>query len=385
MIGRILMYLIPALLVADIYIYTLFIRKISQGVLGGVLWFLPTVLLLVGAYLVFISKSFADCREVFIFLFIALVLPKLLFFVISIFDLPLRYFFDWKVYPFSLLGAAIGVVTFFSVIYGRTYGKERFQVKEVEFFSPNVPEGFDGYKILQISDVHIGNWKENKAAIERLVRLINQQKANAVMVTGDLVHNTASELDGYESILSQIKAPDGVYSILGNHDYGLYRRWKEREDQKKNLDDLINRQLAMGWKLLNNDHTFLHRGNDSIALIGVENQGRPPFPEYGDLPKAIKGTENTAFKLLLSHDPSHWRREVLDTDIDLMLAGHTHATQFAIGRLSFASLVYDEWSGLYKEGNQGLYVNVGIGYVMFPFRFGAWPEITVITLRKSDG
>ena len=384
MIGRLLMYLIPALLVADIYIYILFIRKFSQSMLSGALWFLPTVLLLVGGYLFFVSRSFPDHRDTFIFIFILLFLPKLLFFVISLPDLPLRYFFTWQVYPFSLIGTVIAFATIVILIYGRSIGKERFEVKQVEFSSPHLPESFDGYKVLHISDVHIGNWKKNKKAIEKLVSLINQQNADAVMVTGDLVHSVASELDGYESTLSEIKAPDGVYSILGNHDYGLYHHWEKPDQQHDNLEDLKNRQKAMGWKLLNNDHTFLHRGNDSIALIGVENQGRPPFPEYGDLPGAMKGTENTSFKLLLSHDPSHWRREVLDTDVDLMLAGHTHATQFAIGRLSFASLVYDEWSGLYKEGNQGLYVNVGIGYVMFPFRFGAWPEITVITLRRAD-
>jgi len=351
--------------------------------MGGILWFLPTILLLVGAYLFFVSRAIADYRDLFMMVFIAIFLPKLVFFIISLPDLPLRYFFSWKVYPFSLLSVTVGLATLFMVIYGRTYGKERFQVKQVEFSSLDLPESFDGYKILHISDIHIGNWEGNKKAIEKLVTLVNNQKADAIMITGDLVHNTASELDGYESILSQIKATDGVYSILGNHDYGLYRRWREPDQQQNNLDDLKNRQAAMGWKLLNNEHTFLHRDNDSIALIGVENQGRPPFPEYGDLPKAMKGTDNSDFKILLSHDPSHWRREVLDTDIDLMLAGHTHATQFAIGRLSFASLVYDEWSGLYKEENQGLYVNVGIGYVMLPFRFGAWPEITVITLKKS--
>ena len=383
MIGRLLMYLIPALLVADTYIYFLFIRRISHTFVGGVLWFLPTVLLFVGAYLFFISRTFTDHRDVFMAVFVAIVIPKLLFFVISLPDLPLRYFFDWKVYPFTMLGAFVGIAMLCMIVYGRILGKEHFQVKQVEFASPHLPKSFDGYKILQISDIHIGNWKDNKKAIEKLVALVNQQQAGAVMVTGDLVNSIASELDGYESILSGIKAHDGVYSVLGNHDYGLYHKWQSPDQQRSNLNDLKRRQAAMGWKLLNNDHTFLHKGNDSIALIGVENQGRPPFPEFGDLPKAMKGTENTSFKLLLSHDPTHWRGEVLDTDIDLMLAGHTHASQFALGKLSAASLVYDEWSGMYKEGDKGLYVNVGIGYVMMPFRFGAWPEITVITLKQK--
>ena len=386
MIGRICIYFVPALLVADVYIYTLFVRKISRSLLAGILWFLPTILLVVGTYLFFVSKAINDNRDVFTITFIVFVVPKILFFVISLLDIPLRYFFrKRKVHPFSILGTIVGITMAFIIIYGCIWGKERFEVKQIVFSSPNLPRNFDGYKVVQISDIHIGNWKGNKKVIEELVTLVNEQKADAVMVTGDLVHNTASELDGYEPILSGIKVPDGVYSILGNHDYASYRPWGSSEQKQTNLDDLKKRQADMGWEMLNNAHTFLYRGNDSIALIGVENQGLPPFPEYGDLPKAMKGTEDTNFKLLLSHDPTHWRREALEAGVDLMLAGHTHATQFAIGRLSLASLVYDEWSGMYKEGDKGLYVNAGIGYVMLPFRFGAWPEITVITLKHEDG
>lgn len=384
MIGRILMYLLPLLVVADIYIFALFIRKFTQNTVLRILWFLPSVILLAGAYLFFVSRSITDYRSAFIIVFIVIALPKILFFIITLLDIPFRIFFKWKVYPFTIVGLIVSAAVIYIVIYGTTAGKIRFDVKQVEFVSPNLPESFDNYRILQISDLHIGNWDGNKKPIEELVKLVNEQNADAIMVTGDLVHNSATELNGFESILSKIKAPDGVYSILGNHDYGLYMRWENKEKEKQNLRDLKQRQAGMGWKMLNNEHAFLVRGNECIALIGVENEGRPPFPQYGDLDKAMRGTEYCNFKLLLSHDPSHWRGEALEKGIDLMLAGHTHATQFAIGRLSFASLVYDEWSGLYKEGNQGLYVNVGIGHVMLPFRFGAWPEITVITLKKSN-
>lgn len=383
MIGRILMYLVPLLVIADIYIYALFIRKFTQKTVLRILWFLPSVILLIGTYLFFISRTVTDYRSVFVIIFITIALPKILFFIITLLDIPFRIFFKWKVYPFSVVGLLVGVAVIYIVIYGSTVGKTRFEVKQVEFASPNLPDSFDGYKIVQISDLHIGNWEGNKAPIEKLVKLVNEQKADAIMITGDLVHNSATELDGFEPILSQIKAPDGVYSILGNHDYGLYRRWENKEKEKENLKSLKERQAKMGWKMLNNEHTFLVKGNEGISLIGVENEGKPPFPQYGDLTKAMAGTELCNFKLLLSHDPSHWRSEALGKGIDLMLAGHTHATQFAIGSFSFASLVYDEWGGLYKEGNQGLYVNVGIGHVMLPFRFGAWPEITVITLKKS--
>lgn len=384
MIGRILMYLVPLLVIADIYIYALFIRKFTQKTVLRILWFLPSVILLIGAYLFFVSRTITDFRSIFVIVFITIALPKILFFIITLLDIPFRIFFKWRVYPFSVVGLLVGVAVIYIAIYGSTVGKTKFDVKQVEFSSPNLPESFDGYRIVQISDLHMGNWEGNKVPIEKLVKLINEQKADAVMITGDLVHNSATELDGFESILSQIKAPNGVYSILGNHDYGLYKRWENKEKEIQNLNSLKQRQAKMGWKMLNNEHTFLVKGNECISLIGVENEGKPPFPQYGDLTKAIADTEPCSFKLLLSHDPSHWRGEALDKGIDLMLAGHTHATQFSIGSFSFASLVYDEWGGLYKEGNQGLYVNVGIGHVMLPFRFGAWPEITVITLKKLN-
>ena len=162
-----------------------------------------------------------------------------------------------------------------------------------------------------------------------------------------------------------------------------YHNWPTTETRDQNIRDIQDKQAAMGWQLLNNNHVILKRAADSIALIGVENNGEPPFSQYSDLPKAMKGSEQCAFKLLLSHNPTHWRREVLDTDIDRRLAGHTHAMQFAVGRLSPSRFMYPEWSGLYMEGKQGLYVNVGLGYIgLMPLRFGAWPEITVITLKQ---
>lgn len=382
MIGRVLMILFPLLIVADIYIYILFIRKLTQSTLLHILWFIPS-LLLIGIYYFYIAKGGSEYRYLFSIICLIFAVPKILFSVVSLLDLPLRYFFEWKVYPFTLVGLALAIGTVFIVIYGSTIGKTNFQVNEVEFSSSKLPKSFDGYKIVQISDIHIGNWKGDKKSIERMVALVNEQRADAVMITGDLVHNIATELDGFEDILSKIKAPDGVYSILGNHDYGSYRRWENKRAELLNFKDIQKRQADMGWQLLNNEHTYLTKPGDSITLIGVENDGAPPFSKHGDLSKAMKGTSRDDFKILLSHDPTHWRREVLSTDVDLMLAGHTHGTQFAIGRLSFASIMYSEWGGMYTEGDQGLYVNVGIGSVILPFRFGAWPEITVITLKTK--
>ena len=313
----------------------------------------------------------------------AIVLPKAIFMACSLLDFPLKYLLKWQVHPFSWISVITGIALVIIVLYGAFWGRKQFDVKQVTFTSPNLPAAFDGYRIAQISDIHTGSWNGDREALQKAVDLINAQQTDLIVFTGDIVNTKASELEPFEDILARLKAPDGVFSILGNHDYGPYYAWPTTEDRDRNIQDIQDKQNAMGWQLLNNSHVMLKHGTDSIALIGVENNGEPPFSQYSDLPKAIKGTEQSAFKLLLSHNPTHWRREVLDTDIDLMLAGHTHAMQFALGRLSPSRFMYPEWSGLYMEGKQGLYVNVGLGYIgLIPIRFGAWPEITVITLKQ---
>ena len=372
------MFLIILMVAADIYIFALFIRKLVSRKTIRLLWFVPALLLTA----VYFYDPDGNLRDVFRIVFLSVALPKVIFTVVSLPDLPFRYFFKWKIYPFTMLALAVAAVLVYAVIYGGTLGITHFKVRKMEFVSPNVPEAFDGYKIIHISDIHLQCWENNKSAIKKMVEIINRQQPDAVAITGDLVHNTATELDGFEEFLSSIKAPDGVYSVLGNHDYGSYRHWESEEAKTQNMQDLIQRKADMGWTLLNNEHIFITKGNDSIAIIGVENGGEPPFPDYANLPKAMKGTENRTFRILLSHDPTHWRREVLHTGIDLTLSGHTHAAQFIFGGFSPASFVYSEWGGMYREGNRGLYVNAGIGHVFIPFRFGAFPEITVIYLKR---
>ena len=290
--------------------------------------------------------------------------------------------FSFRCPPASLhtTRTGIGTVCFANILYGAIAGITRFEVKNVEYRSANIPKGFDGYRVLQLSDIHIGSWLGNPEAIRRLVTLVNEQQADLIVFTGDLVNQQSHELDDFKETLSQLHAPDGVYSILGNHDYGTYYRWHNRKEEAANLEYLIGQQKDMGWKMLNNEHCILYHKGDSIALIGVENDGEPPFSQFADLPKAMQGTEGM-FRILLSHNPTHWRREVLpDSDIELTLSGHTHAMQMEIFGHSLSSLIYPEWSGMYYEGKRALYVNVGIGYVGLPFRFGAWPEVTVIKL-----
>ncbi len=317
--------------------------------------------------------------SIFFFLFTA---PKLLLFLCTVIGIPFHKWLRWPRTPFICTGLTLAVVSIVMIIYGSFIGRTQFDVKEVTYSSSKLPSSFDGYRIVQLSDIHIGSWQGNASAIQNLVNLVNEQHPDLIAFTGDLVNHRAIELNDFQHILAGLKAKDGVYSILGNHDYGPYFRWKNKQEQDDNLSDLQQRQAAMGWKLLNNSHTILIQGNDSIALIGVENEGEPPFSQYADLPKAMQGTEGM-FQILLSHNPTHWRREVLpESDIDLMLAGHTHAMQLKLGNYSPSSYIYPEWSGMYLEGTRGLYVNVGIGYVGLPFRFGAWPEITVLTLRR---
>ena len=388
MLQRLFIFLLIFLILPDIYLYLRFIVHLTARRWLKILYWLPTFLLSTGLlYLVYFSNNAFDERHtqdigwfsIFFFLFTA---PKLLLFLCTVIGIPFHKWLRWPRTPFICTGLTLAVVSIVMIIYGSFIGRTQFDVKEVTYSSSKLPSSFDGYRIVQLSDIHIGSWQGNASAIQNLVNLVNEQHPDLIVFTGDLVNHRAIELNDFQHILAGLKAKDGVYSILGNHDYGPYFRWKNKQEQDDNLSDLQQRQAAMGWKLLNNSHTILIQGNDSIALIGVENEGEPPFSQYADLPKAMQGTEGM-FQILLSHNPTHWRREVLpESDIDLMLAGHTHAMQLKLGNYSPSSYIYPEWSGMYLEGTRGLYVNVGIGYVGLPFRFGAWPEITVLTLRR---
>lgn len=388
MLQRLFIFLLIFLILPDLFLYLRFIVRITTNRWLKVIYWIPTFLLTAGLlYLVYYSNNeFATSHpqmigwfSILFFLFSA---PKLLLSICTIIGIPFHKWLRWPRTPFIGTGLTLAVISITIIIYGSFIGRSQFEVKEVTYTSDRIPQAFDGYRIVQLSDIHIGSWQGNTAAIQRLVDLVNAQHPDLIVFTGDLVNSRAFELDDFQEILADLKAKDGVYSILGNHDYGPYFRWESKQDQEDNLIDLEQRQADMGWKLLNNSHTILVQGNDSIALIGVENDGEPPFSQYADLPEAMKGTEGM-FQILLSHNPTHWRREVLpESNIDLMLAGHTHAMQLIIGKYSPSSYIYPEWAGLYLEGTRGLYVNVGIGFVGLPFRFGAWPEITVLTLRR---
>lgn len=386
---RITLLLILFLLIPDVYIYFVYIVRKTKNTLLRCSYWLPTLLLAAGyIYLMYLTGDNAMSNHTqgigrLAIVLILFILPKTIFMLCSLIGVLVHFIIRrCPRSPFTAIGLVLSIVSFFNILYGTIVGITRFEIKETEFYSNDLPKGFDGYRIVQISDIHIGSWHGNPEAIKRLVDMVNEQKPDLIVFTGDLVNQQSHELDGFQDILSQLHAPDGVYSILGNHDYGSYYHWKSKKAEIANLDNLIQQQKAMGWKLLNNEHDILYHKNDSIALIGVENDGEPPFSQFADLHKAIEDTEGM-FQILLSHNPTHWRREVLpDTNIPLMLAGHTHAMQGILFGHSLAELIYPEWRGMYNEGNRALYVNIGIGYVGLPFRFGAWPEITVLTLRK---
>lgn len=392
MIQKLFIYLTLLLIIPDIYIYRMFIIRLTDNIFLRTLYFLPSLLLLGGtAYLAYMANSrFLSENYQYVgwitITYMVIVFPKILFTICSLFDIPLRYFFKISWHPFSYIGIAGGIVCAGVIIYGSILGKTAFEVKEESIYSNRIPPAFDNYRIVQISDLHIGSWKGNEKALQEAVNIINNQKADLVVFTGDLVNSKADELNGFENILSGIKSKDGVYSILGNHDYGTYYRWDTPEQLAANLEDLKNREAKIGWKMLNNSNVMLYREKDSISLIGVENEGEPPFSQHGDLKKAMEKAD-AQYKILLSHNPTHWRREVLGTDINLMLSGHTHAMQMAWGEHSPSSYVYPEWKGIYSEekGEESkiLYVNVGLGFIGIPFRIGAWPEITVFTLHPA--
>ncbi|MDM1046734.1 metallophosphoesterase [Sphingobacterium hotanense] len=259
-----------------------------------------------------------------------------------------------------------------------------YRIRRQKLVLPNLPKAFHGLKIAQISDVHSGSFYNKKAVLGGVEMLLGE-KPDMIFFTGDLVNNVASEMRDYQDIFSKLHADLGVFSTLGNHDYGDYYYGKEDSPAKrKNLQDVIDTHKVMGWDLLMDENRTIKMGSDELSIVGVQNWGTGRFPKKGDLKKALMGTEEKPVKLLLSHDPSHWRAEVLNTNVDAMFAGHTHGMQFGVRGENFqwspAKYIYKEWAGLYKEGNSQLYVNTGYGFLGYPGRVGIAPEITIFEL-----
>ena len=289
----------------------------------------------------------------------------------------------------STLGWGLAAIPFASILYSIFKGKYNYKVWKYTLYFDNLPKAFDGYRITQISDIHCGSF-DNYEKIRYGVELINSQKSDVILFTGDLVNNLANEVHNWKSLFATLQAPDGVFSIMGNHDYGDYSSWETTEAKQQNLEHLFQLQKQMGWQLLLNEHCYLERNGEKIALIGVENWGHGRFSKYGDLNKAMEGVNTEDFKILMSHDPTHWQEVVLpeNKDIQLTLSGHTHGMQCGIEipgwlKWSPSQYIYKYWGGMYEEGGKYLNVNRGFGYHAFPGRLGVWPEITVIELKTK--
>lgn len=286
-------------------------------------------------------------------------------------------------------GIVAGGALLSALTYGVFRGGHQYKVFKKTIGLKGLPKAFDGLKIVQLSDIHAGSFW-SKEAVKRGVDMAIKQKADIVFFTGDLVNNLASEMHGWKDIFSQIKAPLGVYSVLGNHDYADYLPELTDEERQKNMQEMFETHKELGWRLLMNENEIIERDGEKLAVIGIENwSAHARFPKYGKMNKAYQGTEEASTKLLLSHDPSHWKAEVLSKypAVDVTFSGHTHGMQMGveIGNVKWSpsKFVYPEWAGHYKQGEQHLYVNRGFGYIGYPGRFGIRPEITVITLKQA--
>lgn len=288
----------------------------------------------------------------------------------------------------SWIGLGLGSTLFGTMLWGFK-NKYNYQVKKLKLSFPNLPAAFEGLKLVQISDVHSGSLQDVKE-VNKGIDLILAQNPDLIFFTGDLVNDRATEMEPLKSSFARLKAPLGVYSSLGNHDYGDYVQWPSVAEKQANLQALMQVHKDMGWQLLMNENKVLERNGEKIAVLGIENWGaKGRFPKYGKMEEAVKGTEEIPFKLLLSHDPSHWDAQVKKQypDIDIMFSGHTHGMQFGLENPYFkwspVKWMYKQWAGLYEDGAQKLYVNRGFGFIGYPGRVGIMPEITVIEFSRA--
>jgi uncharacterized protein len=328
-------------------------------------------------------------------IFLMLYLPKLLFnatqlmgdlasLVSALFRFEMGSLRKWFLVP----GLLLGLLTFLAFGMGIARGRTNLKIFRENIQIKALPESFDGLRIVQLSDIHLAGFYKHPGYIRKVVSRVNELEPDVLCFTGDMVHNFSEEVDPFIEILNEIKAPLGKFAVLGNHDYGVYYKWDSKEEETANLDRVKAQIRAAGFELLLNEHRAISLNGDSLEIIGVENWGKPPFPQHGELDKAMSGVNPEHVKILLSHDPSHWDLQVLSKkDIVLTLSGHTHGMQFGIEigkfRWSPSQWTYKHWAGLYRENGQQLYVNRGLGYTGFPGRVGIRPEITLLTLQKD--
>lgn len=395
------------LIALDIYAYQAF-RFLVKGRWGTVLYFLITLFVFGGLIYQFSTsgrRNISPATQFFIVAFVIMLVGKLVI-ILTMFGEDIFRFIkaiigklsgtnasfniDGRRKFMSQLALGLAAIPFASILYGVFKGRYNFKVLKYTLHFEDLPAAFDGYKITQISDIHSGSF-DNKEKVEYAIDLINEQASDTILFTGDMVNNEAVEMEPWMDTFGRLKAKDGKFSVLGNHDYGDYVRWESVEAKQANLNRLMEMQKEMGFDLLLNEHRFLEKNGERLAVVGVENWGEGGFKKAGDLNKAIQGLEKSDFRILMSHDPSHWEYEVKDhpEHFHLTLSGHTHGAQFGIEipgwfKLSPVRLRYKYWAGIYEQVGQYINVNRGFGYLAFPGRVGIWPEITVITLKKGS-
>ena len=286
------------------------------------------------------------------------------------------------------VGIIASIIPVIGLIHGIGWGRFNFTLHHKKLKFHNLPRAFDGLRIVQLSDAHLGSLNGHQDKIEEVVNQVNELEPDLIFFTGDMVNNYSYEMSSWVPVWKQLKARYGKFSVLGNHDYGNYSEWPSPQAKKRNLLDIIRQEKEMGFNVLLNSHIKIENNGDSIAVAGVENWGMPPFPQFGELDKALSGLNSEDFTILLSHDPDHWDEKVIpDGRANLTLSGHTHGFQMGIEignfKISPVQLRYKRWAGLYRDNNQFLYVNRGLGYLAFPGRVGIWPEITLLELHKG--
>ncbi|WMI65196.1 metallophosphoesterase [Aestuariibaculum sp. YM273] len=317
-------------------------------------------------------------------------IPKILFVIIISVLFYGNYVFseNQSLVVIPLVGLLSGVLPFLAISYAIFRAVYHFKIYRHKLYFNHLPESFAGLKIVHISDLHLGGFNKRYKVLKKAVGLINALHTDYIFFTGDLVNNYAWELVGWDKVFNQLLAKKGKYAVLGNHDYGDYSRWETKADKIENLNEIKRFYNDVGFKLLLNSSEIVKRDQEAIAIVGVENWGRPPFKQYGDLQKALSSVSHIPFKILLSHDPTHWNEEVIhDTDIALTLSGHTHGMQLGLNYKNMAwspiKYKYKHWAGLYEHNKQYLYVNRGLGWIGFPGRLGMRPEITYLELHSN--
>ena len=392
-------------------LYSRHILKEKHAVTGGIVaaYAIPTMLILLFILLQFATRSgILDVKVMqwALWGFILTILPANIYALFYILDKIVKLFTKKSCRTLHYIGAVMALIVALGLIIGMAT-RHCIKVREVTIYSKNLPKEFDGIRIAHITDLHLGNLSPRDSYLKKIVAKLNEINPDILACTGDMMNLTAKEVDGLDGLFTSIEAPLGRYAVMGNHDYGDYSKWESKEAKYANLMAAYEAYRRVGFVLLNDSavqitynrlqitdnstHSTLNSKLSTISVIGVENWGKPPFPRYGDLAEATNNFEPAQFNILLSHDPNHWKSEVVSNQykyIDLTLSGHTHSAQIGIDLDNFkwspSQWIFDQWDGLYQEGTQYLFVSRGLGYVGIPFRLGMPSEISVITLRCEE-